>query len=204
MVTVVLTVLGSIIASLVAVVLASHLQHRSSISETRREVYESFTTSAAILVGRAVLLSEVNSFRQQMSGVVYAAGQVWVSLFVWWKFDHERSTSEIGSLLRDGMNTMVSYETPLQQQVQPYRLIIEAVEDLMRQRVRVLSVGSDDVKAAAENVVIQAQRLTELAESPKMLWPFTMKSEKNQFNVQLDELRAVLAEFTQAAKKSSD
>ena len=74
----------------------------------------------------------------------------------------------------------------------------------MRQRVRVLSVGSDDVKAAAENVVIQAQRLTELAESPKMLWPFTMKSEKNQFNVQLDELRAVLAEFTQAAKKSSD
>lgn len=202
MVTVVLTVLGSIIASLVAVVLASHLQHRSSTAERKREAYESFTTSAGILVGRAVLLSEVNSLRQQMVSVVYAAAPVLGSLFLWWKLGQVISASVIAGLLRDGMDTTMSYQTPLQQAL-PYNLIIEAVEDLMRQQVRVLSVGSDDITVAAKNVVSQAQRLTELAESPKKLSPLAMKREKNEFNAQLDELRGALVKFMQLTRKTS-
>lgn len=202
MVTVLLTVLGSVVASLVAVVLASHLQNRSSASERRREVYESFTTSATILVGRAVLLSEANSVRQQMSSAVYAAGSVLGSLLLWWKWGLGISASDIAGLLKDGMNSTMSYQTPLQQAL-PSNLIIEAAEDLMRQRVRVLSVGSDNIKVAADNVVSQARRLTELADSPSRLSPFTIKREGNKFSAQLNELRDAVERFTELAKNTS-
>jgi hypothetical protein len=112
MTTLVLTILESVVSSIVGVVLASHLQNRSSTSERKQAAYESFITSAAIVVGRTVLSSENYSCRQRMYSVVSTAMTVLGSLFLWLTFNKRISASELTSLLRHGMRTTMSYQAP--------------------------------------------------------------------------------------------
>lgn len=80
-------------------------------------------------------------------------------------------------------------------------MIIEAGKDLTRKRVTVLLVGPNEITIAMDNVVDQAQRFTELSASPRKLLPSSMKTQAKTFNAQLDELRTMISEFMEPAKR---
>lgn len=200
MVTTVLTILGSVIASLAAVVLAAHLQQRLIRSEQRRAAYEGFLTSAGIVQGRATLLLEASSLGQVISASFMAMGPVVASLLVWWKWEREFPTSELASSLANATRSVLSYQTPLEQTA-PYSLILEAIEDLQRQALKVQLLSSADVSAACQDVIDHAVALLEVAESRKKLMPFRMKDQRIAFQRELEEMRSVKNKFAKLREK---
>ncbi|WP_298343148.1 hypothetical protein [Ferrimicrobium sp.] len=194
MIATVVTILGSVVASLTAVVLAAYLQQRFTKSEQRREAHQAFITSVGTVITRAVILSEINAPRETLYAVFLAMGPVVTNMFVRWKFEREVLVSDLATLMEHGVQEVLSVQSPLERAL-PYSAIVAAVEDLQQRALKVKALGPGDVNVACQNVVDCALSLLECAGSAKKVLPLLRATQRSAFGLKLEELRNAVRRF---------
>lgn len=197
----ILTVLGSVTASLVAVSLTSYLSNRSRKVITQREVYEGFITAAQVLVLRMSVFRDENSILSAILLPTFNNGSpVLMSLYFASKFKKPIELADLTHLITEAARRNI--DSSSQQVTVTREHVYQGLEDLLRQWLRVRLVGSEEIVAAGGSVMEAAQSVIDILEPRSTLYFWRKKIIRTQIEEKQVTLKKELDAFIALTRKS--